>query len=77
MTGRILAPYEISTDQSRIRQNMNRIDRNTELYTRYLRKFDDQETRLEQIHDLREDEQKRLDTLRRKLQDYLETLNVA
>ena len=68
---------EISTDQSRIRQNMNNINRNTELYTRYLRKFDTQETRLEQIHELRETEQQRLDSLRLKLQDYLKNLNVA
>lgn len=39
----------IGTDQSRIRQNMNAIDRDTDVYRRYLAKFDEQETRLEAI----------------------------
>lgn len=42
----------IGQEQSRIRDNMGRIDRNSDLYTRYVQKFDEQETRIE---DLREE----------------------
>lgn len=40
---------EIGQDQDRIRQNMGSIDRNSELYARYMQKLGEQETRLEQI----------------------------
>ena len=39
----------IGKDQQRIRENMARIDRTSELYGRYMGKLNDQETRLEQI----------------------------
>lgn len=39
----------ISEDQNRIRQNMTSIDRTSQLYTRYMQKLTDQESRLEQI----------------------------
>ena len=68
---------EISRDQSRVRLNMNSIDRRSELYTRYLRKFGEQETRLEQILEQRNAEQKRLESLKKQLQDYLQNLNVS
>ena len=68
---------EISRDQSRVRLNMNSIDRRSELYTRYLRKFGEQETRLEQILEQRNAEQKRLEALKKQLQDYLQNLNVS
>ncbi len=42
----------IGEEQSRIRDNMSRLDRTSELYTRYVQKFDEQETRIE---DLREE----------------------
>jgi chromosome segregation ATPase len=46
----------ITQDQDRIRQNMQTIDRNTDLYARYLKTFTDQEDKLEshrqQIRDL-------------------------
>ncbi len=37
----------IDADQNRIRQNMNSISHDTDVYRRYLAKFDEQETRLE------------------------------
>ncbi len=67
----------ISKDQARVRQNMNSIDRKSELYTRYIRKFDTQETRLEQIRNQRESEQQRLNNLKKQLADYLQNLNVS
>ena len=68
---------EISKDQSRVRQNMNSINRNSDLYTRYIRKFDEQETRIEQIHTKRKSEQERLNNLTKQLADYLQNLNVS
>lgn len=39
----------IAADQDRLRQNMNSIDRQSDLYRRYMQKFGEQETRLEAI----------------------------
>jgi hypothetical protein len=40
---------EISQEQTRIRENMARLAQNSELYRRYVTKFDEQETELENI----------------------------
>ncbi len=40
---------EITSDQGRIRANMGSVDRNSDLYRRYITTLNDQETRLEQI----------------------------
>lgn len=67
---------EITVDQARVRENMTRIDRNTDLYARYLQKLGEQETRLEQIVEqldqLRDERQKR----QSELEQYLRNLNV-
>lgn len=42
---------EIDTDQARIRQNMQTIDRASDLYSRYMKKLTDQETKVEQLAD--------------------------
>jgi DNA repair ATPase RecN len=39
----------IAHDQSRIRENIGSIDRTSELYSRYVQKLSEQETRLEEI----------------------------
>ena len=39
----------ISEEQTRIRQNMQQLDRNSALYQQYVRKLTDQESRIEQI----------------------------
>jgi len=39
----------ITADQDRLRQNMNSIDRQSDLYRRYMQKFGEQETRMEAI----------------------------
>jgi hypothetical protein len=39
----------ITEEQTRIRGNMERIERTSELYVRYVRKFDEQETRIEAL----------------------------
>ena len=40
---------EISQEQTRIRENMNRLAQSSELYTRYVKKLDQQETELENL----------------------------
>jgi len=44
----------IVTEQKRLRDNMNRLDRNNALYKRYLEKLNAQEDRLEALVDQRE-----------------------
>src|SRR5205085_1469335 len=41
----------IEQDQSRMRANMERVPQTSEAYKRYLKKFDDQETEIEQRRD--------------------------
>lgn len=64
---------EISTEQARIRQNMTTLDKASQLYGRYIKKLDEQETRLEDLgRDLtgaRQDEASRRDELARYLSD--------
>jgi DNA repair exonuclease SbcCD ATPase subunit len=40
---------QIGDDQSRIRQNMAQLDRNTDVYKNYVKKFSDQETEIEKL----------------------------
>ncbi|MFG0282834.1 MAG: hypothetical protein ACF8R7_00290 [Phycisphaerales bacterium JB039] len=67
----------ISADQGRIRENMKTIDSRSELYQRYLTKLNDQETRLEEIRQVRGEQQAEADQARRELADYLRNLNVS
>jgi hypothetical protein len=67
---------EIASDQKRVRENMGRIDRNTELYARYIRKLDTQETRLEQIVTELESLRAEKDQRTKALNDYINHLNV-
>ena len=67
---------EISQEQSRIRENMSRLQQNSELYTRYVTKFDQQETELENIRNEMEDLKDREMALQRDLNNYLSTLDV-
>jgi hypothetical protein len=63
-------------EQGRIRENLRTLDRNTDAYRRQLEKFDDIETRIEnlrkRITELRADENQK----RGALNDYLRSLNV-
>lgn len=67
---------EIDADQNRLRQNMQSIDSQSELYARYLKKLSDQETRLETILATRGEEQATLNRQREALNAYLAGLNV-
>jgi hypothetical protein len=67
---------DISQEQERIRKNMGQLDRNSELYRRYVQKFGEQEnaveTMREQIQKLTVEEAR----LRTSLDEYLLNLNV-
>lgn len=67
---------EITADQSRVRQNIGSVDRTSELYTRYMKKLSDQETRLDAITgDLAETRDK-LSAAQNDLAAYIAGLNV-
>lgn len=67
---------EIAQEQTRIRENMTRLSQSSELYTRYVKKLDEQESELEtlrkEIERLRNDEARQ----QRELNDYLLGLEV-
>jgi hypothetical protein len=64
LAGQIAA---ISEEQSRIRENMSRLERNSELYNRYVKKFAEQEDQIErfrtQINQLSEQERHKREAL--------------
>ncbi|HZZ73297.1 MAG TPA: hypothetical protein VFE24_13665 [Pirellulales bacterium] len=66
----------VDQEQSRIRQNMAQLERNSDLYNRYVKKFGEQEDQVEKlrkdIQGLNEEEQKQ----RRDLDDYLSKLDL-
>lgn len=66
---------EIDGEQSRIRENMGRIDRASQLYTRYMTKLSDQETALEDLRDRRKAAQSKRDSLHAAFNEFLRTLN--
>jgi hypothetical protein len=67
---------EVAQEQTRIRDNMKVLAQNSELYGRYLKKFDEQETQIEglreQLRELRADEE----TQRKQLDAYITGLQV-
>ena len=67
---------EIAADQGRIRNNMNSVDRNSDLYRRYVTKLNEQESSLERLAaDRAKAEQARL-SAEKELRDYLRDLDV-
>lgn len=66
----------ITGDQSRIRENMRTIDRQSELYSRYMNTFAAQETRLEDIQNEQGVLQREMDAARAELQEFLKNLNI-
>ena len=69
--------HDIDAEQSRIRQNMAQLDRGSDLYNRYVKKFAEQEDQVEslrkQIHVLQADET----DARKGLDDYLPGLDLS
>lgn len=67
----------ISTEQARIRQNIAAIDRQSELYARYMRTLTSQEDRLEAITKEVEAAEKELQERRDTLTNYLLSINIG
>ena len=61
----------------RIRENMKSIDRNTDLYNRYVKKFTDQEDRIETLRDEAVKLEQQVVAAQRSLDDYLSKLNLS
>lgn len=66
----------IDADQGRIRSNMNTIDRQSELYARYMKKLTEQETKLEDTAKTMDTLRAQLESQQRDLDAYLSSLNV-
>lgn len=67
----------ITQEQSRIRQNMQQLDRNSELYQRYVKKFGEQEDMVEKLRADAMTFQEQIDAKTRELNDFIGGLNVA
>ncbi|MHC4809119.1 MAG: hypothetical protein ACYTEV_01980, partial [Planctomycetota bacterium] len=67
---------EIVRDQSRLRDNLGRVGANTELGGRYIRQLTDQEDRLEAIARAVGEARAELERARRRLEEYIGSLNV-
>ncbi|CAG0951359.1 hypothetical protein PHYC_00220 [Phycisphaerales bacterium] len=67
---------EITADQSRVRQNIGSVDRTSELYSRYMKKLSDQETRLDAIAGELTGVKERLTAAQQDLAAYVASLNV-
>ena len=67
----------INQEQSRIRQNMQQLDRNSELYQRYVKKFGEQEDMVEKLRAEALTVQEQIDAKTRELNDFIGSLNVA
>jgi hypothetical protein len=68
---------DITAEHSRIRDNMQRLQQNSELYNRYVKKLDQQETELEGIRKTIESLKSTEEEQRRELQAYLMNLDVG
>jgi hypothetical protein len=68
LEGRIRA---IGEDQARIRQNMVQLDRTSEIYKTYVKKFSDQEAEIERLRTQIAELQAQENQLRKALDDYL------
>jgi seryl-tRNA synthetase len=68
---------EIGQEQNRIRENMARLPQNADLYNRYVKKLDQQETEIDQLRkeaaSLKTAEQEQ----KRELNDYLLSLDLG
>lgn len=68
---------EITAEHGRIRENMQRLQPNSDLYTRYVKKLDQQETELEKLRKDIEALKNTEEDQRRELQHYLEGMDVT
>lgn len=68
--------YEIGEEQSRIRQNMKALSKTSDIYRRYERKFDTQETRIEDLREQTTTLRKQETQQQEALEHYLQSLSV-
>jgi len=68
---------EIFEDQERVRRNMNSVDRNSEIYARYLRNFTEQEDRLEELRAQRDATERELEQKRNELRRFVSGLELS
>lgn len=68
---------EITAEHGRIRENMQRLQQNSDLYNRYVKKLDQQETELENLRKEIERFRNTEEEQRRELQSYVMNLDVA
>jgi hypothetical protein len=67
---------QIHEEQQRIRQNMNAVGRDSDLYRQYVRRFTEQEERLDQLAGERDEMQKLQEARQRELEEFIRNLNV-
>jgi len=67
---------QIAEEQTRIRGNMDRLDRAGDLYARYVRKFDEQETRIETLREEMADFERQAAAARSDLERFITTLDL-
>jgi len=67
---------QIHDEQSRIRSNMSRISNDSDLYRRYVKKFQDQEDRIEELTEEKERLTGQINGLRDELRGYVSELDV-
>ena len=67
---------EIADDQARIRENMARLDRNSDLYRSYVQRFTDQETEIESLREAIRELQEKETVLQEELDEFLMALDL-
>jgi hypothetical protein len=67
----------ITQEQGRIRENMTRLDRNNDLYARYVKKFSEQEDQVEKAHAQIEELNKQINERQKSLDEYLLGLDLG
>ena len=68
---------DITKDQKRIRENMNRLNKQSQLYTRYVKKLHAQETEFETIQQDMKNLRKKETTQKHALNEYVMSLEIA
>ena len=68
---------EITTEQSRIRENLKSVPQTTDYYQRLLKKLDEQETAIEKLQGEVKTLQQQQQTQQQALEQYLQTLDVS
>ena len=67
---------EITQSQSRIRQNMQALERNSDLYRRYVEKFAQQEDQIETLREHWLQQRAAVASAKQRLSNFLDDLNV-